>query len=190
MDINKLIESKGGHMLTNPLMTEEGFVNPACINELESAINNLPKTHERLKDEEEWNVPQWTCWREILGYFSHCAIRNITDEYSTIDETVFVEDSPYFPPNLEKVLGYLGACLRPKFDKYGYANLSLCDISKMLYDILYEQNISMFDQWNTEESMGKSWLDLDALLHGVCICIRDERRSFNEFNKKFDEEHS
>lgn len=74
--------------------------------------------------------------------------------------------------------------------KYGFMEISLCDISKMLYDILYGQNISIFDGWNTEEVMGKSWLDLDALLHGVCICIRNERRERDRFSKKFEEEYN
>ena len=185
----KDIESMADHMLTNPLLTEEGFINPACMNELEMCINNMPKTHERLSEDSEWNTPKWIGWRTIVGFFAHCSIRNISDTYDTMDGSVFIKDPPCFPPDLEKVLGYLGACLRPQFDQHGYAELSLCNISKMLYDILYEQHISSFNQWNEEEVMGKSWLDLDALLHSVCVCIRDERREFDRFNKDFDERH-
>lgn len=58
----------------------------------------------------------------------------------------------------------------------------------MLHDILYEQNISLFDDWNKKEKMGPHWLDLDALLHNVCISIRQSRRDFDRFNQEFEKE--
>lgn len=173
-------------IMQQPLLTEEGFINPACLNELESAIKNLPKTHERLSGETEWNAKHWTFRSEITGYFAMWACRQ----------------SPYgVPDGLENVCKYLDACLRRQYEwsTGGMEELSLCEINKVLYDILYEQGVKEFDEWNrckkgdTPEILYTSsfdkvnpdydFIDLDALLHNVCISIRDERRK----NKAFDE---
>jgi len=73
--------------------------------------------------------------------------------------------------------------------KFGFIELSLCDINRMLHDFLMDQDMSIFDGWNTEEIMGKHWLDLDALLHNVCLTIRDERRDDARFEAEFRKEH-
>jgi hypothetical protein len=83
---------------------------------------------------------------------------------------------------------------------------SLVDINKWLHEILYEQGVIEFDKWN-ECKMGnapdinfvsvhdekrnpdRDFIDLDALLHNVCLTIRDERRKDNAFNDKFDKEY-
>lgn len=166
-------------MLHNPLLTEEGFVNEACINELESWIKNLPRTHERLADDPEWNTPRWTNYRSITGGLAHWAVQQLST--GNADPV----PPPACPPNLEKVLGYLQACILSKFDDFGLAKLSLCDISKMLYDTLWD--LEVFMAWNTEECLGSYWLDLDALLHNVCLSIRQDRREFDRFNKEFEE---
>lgn len=163
--------------LRNSLTTENGFLNEACINELNSLVKNMPKTHERLQNDPEWAEKRITHYREITGHFAEWAIRQL----GCISDCEFA-----FPPHLEKIVGFLHACLRKHFDKLGYAELSLCDISKLLYDILYEQNISHFDDWNKKEILGDSWLDLDALLHNVCLSIRDNRRAWKEFNEYFE----
>lgn len=165
-------------MLTQPLLTEEGFLNEACMNELSAFLNNMPRTYERCKDDPEWNTKRWLFWRDIVGALALWSIRNIGNDVN----------APIHPPNLEKVLGFVGACLRPKFDKSGMAELSLCEINKMLFDILYDE-LDLFMRWNTEECMGKHWLDLDALLHNVCLSIRSERRENDLFDKKFKEDY-
>ena len=63
----------------------------------------------------------------------------------------------------------------------------MCEIKKMLFDIL--EGTEQFDAWNTKECLGSDWLDLDALLHNVCISIRDERRTHKAFDDKFEKEH-
>jgi hypothetical protein len=86
-----------------------------------------------------------------------------------------------------------------------FTDLSLNDISKFLYDVLYEKEIKEFNNWNVSKNNtgekilytsrydGKrnpddDFISLDALLHNVCVEIRNERREFDAFNKKFEEE--
>ncbi len=163
------------HMLSQPLTTEEGFVNEACINELSAYILNMPPDWERLADDPEWNTKIHVHWRSITGYLAQWAVRQIGEHNSTPA-----------PPGLSKVIGYLSACIRPKFDKLGYAEFSLCEINKMLHDILMEDKT--FLSWNDKEIIS-GWIDLHALLQNVCISIRDERRTSEafwiEFEKKY-----
>lgn len=180
----------GEEMLSQSLLTDEGFVNPAAMNELESTIANMPKTFNRLSNDPEWNSKKdnWTFRKEIVGHFTMWACRQ----------------SPYGIPNgLENVCKYLNECLKTEFKwaNSGMEELSLCEINKALYSILYNQNITEFDNWNkckkgktpdvaysssydVEKHPDYDFIDLDALLHNVCISIRDERRK----NKKFDED--
>jgi hypothetical protein len=55
----------------------------------------------------------------------------------------------------------------------------------MIRDVLGHSE--MFVQWNQEEYMGRGWLDLDALVRNIAVSVRDERRTFDEFSKQFDE---
>lgn len=176
---NEIRENKGVeevNILSQPLTTEEGFLNEACLNELEMAIQNMPPIHERLADDPEWNTRRITSWREIIGYFANWSVRQIEHP-----------DKTPFPPGLEKMVGYLAACLRPHFDRLGYAELSLCEISILLYDILMDDKT--FSSWN-DASVLTGWLDLHALLQNVCLSIRSERRESDAFDKKFNEEHA
>lgn len=178
------------HIIEQPLLTEEGFINEACMNELAAAIKNMPEAYDRLSGDPEWNTPRWTRWRHIVSGVAQWAIRNISDDRNDEEGKTVLINSPVFPPGLENVLGYLGTCLRKDkiFDELGYANLSLCQINKMLHDILMEDG-SVFVSWNTEETMGEAWLDLSALLHNACLSIRDERRDNDRFDARFKAEH-
>ena len=179
-------------MLSQPLLTEEGFVNEACMNELGKAIKNMPKTYERLASNEEWTEKRWTFKSDITGGLAKYA----------------VSQSPYpCPDNLGKVINYLDACLEKEVDwgNHGMVELSLRDISKLLYDILYEQGFTYFDDWNkskkgkveiqfTSRYSGKpdpdyDFIDLDALLHNVCLDIREERRASDKFHEEFEKEY-
>ena len=133
-----------------------------------------PPDHIRLANDPEWNTKRITHWREITGGLAYWAVRQIN------------EDDTAFPPGLESMVGLLTAIILPGFDKFGWAYLSLCDISKMLHDAFWEEPI--FASWNDEKVL-KGWLGLDALLRNVCLLIRQDRRAFDEFNRKFDEEH-
>jgi len=182
------------NIINEPLMTPEGYLNPACMNELESAIQTLPKTHERLSNDSEWNTKIWVMKKDITSYLAKWAI----------------SQSPYaYPEGLETVIKYLDACLdRSASIEHGskMMNLSLCEINKLLHDILYEQGVEAFDNWNkckvgdtpdikysslydVEKNPDRDFIDLDALLHNVCLSIRDEKRKNDAFNKKFKEEH-
>jgi hypothetical protein len=179
-------------MLAQPLLTEEGFLNPACMSELEGAIAGMGKTHERLRGDPEWDdaKDRWTTPRDIVGAFAMWACRQ----------------SPYGVPNgLENVCKYLYASLATvtQWDTVGMRQCSLCEINKWLYEILYEQGVAEFDAWNrcktgetpeiqfTSRADGRidsdrDFIDLDALLRNVCLTIRDERRKNRAFDEAFD----
>jgi len=178
-------------MLSQPLLTEEGFINEACLNELNCFISDVPKIHDRKDEDTEWTIKRCTFKSDITRGLAKYAI----------------SQSPYScPDNLEEVIKYLDACLEREIDwgVCGLAELSLCDISKLLYDILYEQGITYFDNWNKSKK-GKTdvqfvsrdssvdpdydFIDLDALLGNVCLDIRMERRASDKFDKEFQEEY-
>lgn len=169
------------NMIQQPLLTEDGFVNEACINELFTAIRNMPPTYELLANDTEWSEKHIIHYKQVTGAFAHWAVRQLGSN----DES---KESPPFPPHLEKIIGYLDACLRRQFDKFGWLELSLCDINKMCHDILMD--CSLFQEWNTKECLDKYWLSLDALLHNVCLDIRQERRANKIFDIKFNNENN
>lgn len=182
-------------IISQPLTTEEGFLNPACMNELNDVIANLPKTYNRLTDDPEWSISknQWTFKKDIVGAFAMWACRQ----------------SPYgVPDGLENVCKYLNAALSSctNWGNIGMAECSLCDINRWLHEILYEQGIREFDNWNkckkgntpdiafTSRYDGVKdpdydFIDLDALLHNVCLSIRDERRKNKAFDEKFEKKY-
>lgn len=180
-------------MISQSLLTEEGFLNVNAVKELENEILNTPPVYERAKDDPEWSVKRWTFNKEIVGSFAKYA----------------VQASPYAcPEGLEFVCNFLSIELDKVFDfnTAGMAEISLCEINKALYDILYEKGIEPFDNWNkckagntpdivyTSRFDGKpnpdnDFIDLDALLRNVCLDIRMERRASDLFDAKFKEEH-
>lgn len=129
----------------------------------------MPPTYERLASDNEWNTPRLVFLREITGYLAHWAIRQIDQS-----------DQTPFPPGLEVAIGFVDRCLRPRFDTNEMAKLSLCDINKLLHETLMQE--PFFLAWNDAKIL-KGWIDLHALLHNVCISIRDERRTFDAFDK-------
>lgn len=172
---------EGIQMLTQSLLTEEGFLNEACMNELEAAINNMPETYERLADDPEWTAPAWTGATEMVGLLARYAI----------------QQSVGVPPRLADVIGFAHTAIArdQRFVSWGdsigkYANISLCDVNRLMWDIL--RDLQPFNDWNKAEVMcplGLQWIDLSALLHNVCLSLRTERREFSAFNAKFEEEH-
>ena len=161
------------HMLSQPLLTEDGFINEACLNELAAAFKSIPKIHDRVQDDPEWTSKRWTTLKDITGSFAKSAVR---------------QSHLSSPLHLAEVVGFLDASLRKSVnwdhwgDEHYAAELSLIDVSRLLYGILYEQGISYFDEWNE----GSPFIDLDALLGNVCIDIRGERRLFDQFNAEFE----
>jgi hypothetical protein len=166
-------------MLTQPLTTEEGFLNEACMNELNAAILNIPETHKRLKDDPEWMTPQCISDIDILGALADSAIKCFGGA----------------PPNLEAIVNYTKVELRTQLfketcdgeaDRFRLTYMSLCQINKFLWDILGELDI--FIDWN-DSNKYKNWIDTSAVLHNVCIAVRNDRRHFVAFNEKFDREY-
>lgn len=186
-DIFKDIE-----MLSQPLLTEDGFLNEACMNELNAFISKIPKSYNGLSGDPEWTDKRWTFKKDITRGLAKYAI----------------SQSPYScPDNLEEVINYLDACLERDvdWDSHGMAELSLCDINKLLYDILYEQGVTYFNNWNkskkgdveiqfasrysSKPDPDYDFIDLDALLRNVCLDIRLERRADDKFHKEFEEKY-
>jgi hypothetical protein len=175
-------------ILTNPLLTEDGFVNEACINELGAAIRNMPEIHTRCAGDPEWNTPGWTFLSNITGPFAMWAVRQ----------------SPYgCPDGLEGIVKYLTACLKTAFpwDNAGMSHLTLRDISQTLHRILMVDPPAAFSAWNeskrapTDEERfmnnrpaDADFIDLHALLTNTVISIRDERRKNDAFDRKFEAE--
>ncbi len=178
--------------LKEPLSNSDGSLNQDCMAELSEVVANIPKAHDRLSIDPEWSAKRITSKKDILGGFVKYAVRQ----------------SPYdCPDHIQEVVLFLAKCLDRdvKWDDMGFAYLSLCEINKLLYDILYEKGVSYFDAWNkskitrsedlfftsaySNHHPDTDFIDLDALLRNVCIDIRTDRREFDAFNKKFDEEN-
>lgn len=193
---NNMPDDKFDHIISQPLMTDEGFVNPACLNELDAAIKNIPPTYIRLQDDSEWGNSKnmWTFKHDIVGAFAMWACRQ----------------SPYgVPDGLENVCKYLNAALQScgnGWKNEGMQECSLNNINKWLHEILMDQGVVEFNAWNERKS-GKipdiqfvtridkkrnpdyDFIDVHALLHNVCLTIRDERRISKAFNDKFNAEY-
>jgi len=192
MEEKNIFKNKDIEILSQPLLTEEGFVNEACMNELKSAIKNTPKPHDRNQDN-EWSKKRWTFKTHITSALAKYA----------------VSQSPYAcPDNLADVIKYLDACLEKEVDwtdSMRMAELSLSEISKLLYGILYEQGFIYFDNWNKskkgdveiqftsrydeEPNPDYDFIDLDALLSNVCVDIRNERRDADAFDEEFEKKY-
>jgi hypothetical protein len=164
-------------MLTNPLLTEDGFVNEACMKELAAAINGIPDVHVRCADDPEWNRPYWTFPHNITGPFAMWAVRQ----------------SPYgCPDGLETVVKYLTACLRTAFswDTAGMAHLTLWEISEAIHRILLaERRPTDEERFSNNRPPDADFIDLHALLTNTVISIRDERRRDDAFDAAFEAEH-
>ena len=168
-------------MLQEPLATEDGFLNEACIKELNAAILNTPETHERLAGNPEWSTAFWTSDIDIIGALADSA----------------VQCHGGAPLKLESVTNYVMACLRSgpfkdnrcdgEHDRFRLAELSLCDINRLLWG--YLRDLKDFNDWNEEKIVGKNWIDLSACLHNVCISIRDGRRHNVAFDMGFERDH-
>ena len=192
MEEENTLKYKNIEMLSQPLLTDEGFINEACINELKSTISNIPNIHNRKQDDNEWSRKRVTFKTDITRGLAKYAI----------------SQSPYAcPDNLEDVIKYLDACLEREVDwgSLDMAELSLCDISELLYSILYEQGFTYFDNWgkakkgnveiqfvsryDVKPDPDYDFIDLDALLGNVCLDIRLERRDADSFNEEFEKEY-
>lgn len=166
----------GIEFLSQPLTTEDGYINPACINELESAIRRMPETYERLADDPEWSTP----WIVTLGCIC-----------SSFAKAVLYITGGVAPNDFLEVLGFLRACMKTQLsqllEEMIYDEWSLCEINRRLHETLGE--LDAFDRWNEPGAGDYEWLDLSAVLHYTCVIIRDDRRCTHAFDLKFEREH-
>lgn len=164
-------------MLNQPLLTDEGFLNEACMKEIAGWIANTPETHERLKDDPEWATPWGTTCTEILEVFAHSSIGIFHGQ---------------IPPDFHAVFSFLRACLvRDYFPEctdagldFRWREMSLCEINKAMWDILGE--LDAFRGWNDSEKLPDTWVDTSALLRNVCNVIRWNRRRNVAFDLEFE----
>ncbi len=168
-------------MLDQPLLTDEGFLNEACMKELAGAIASMPETYDRLKDDPEWSTPWGTTCTGVLEAFAHSSIGAFCGQ---------------IPPDFYVVFLFLRACLvRDYFPEcssddidFRWREMSLCEINKALWDILGE--LAAFRTWNDSEVLPETWVSTSALLHNVCNEIRWGRRRDVAFELRFEREQS
>lgn len=164
-------------MLNEPLI-KDGEINPECMVELEEKIRKIGKTYKRLENDPEWTIEWPVSLNEILGNFAKSAISCGGNTY---------------PKNLENLTEHLRERIKEEIDpvlvdgSIIIYKLSICEINELMWKIL--GNIPHFQAWNTKEVMGGDWIDLDAVLHNICIDIRNDRRHMLAFDREFEREH-
>ena len=186
-----MLDSDFDDIIQEPLVTKEGYLNPAAMNELEAAISGLPTTHERLSGDSEWNKKHYIHIPQIVGSLAKWACRQ----------------SPYYVPDgLENVCKYFSACLKTEkaFNKDGWGHLSFNEISKLCHDILMDAGVKEFDNWNERKNKREGtgycsvfdqptadddFIDLHALLHNICLDFRDEIRKDDDFDRRYKEKY-
>lgn len=170
-------------MLNEPLLTDDGFLNPVCVAELSAAIKNMPPTYERLANNPEWSRSYCTTDSDFVAYLARWAV---------------AQNRTLPPPGMDNVLRYVRACLRETYlkphdpdcdDPMFHADLSLCDVNRILWEILADNK--QFNDWNDKDAEGMDgwFIDLHALLHNVCVSIRNDRRHYFAFDRKFEREN-
>lgn len=166
------------------------------MSDIEPAANDTVNNEPKLSADPEWSVGRLTVKKDIISSFAKMAVRL----------------SPYpVPENLEVVLACLDASLSKNFKWNGagtdfeWLELSLCDIRIILHDIL--DGFESFTAWNNPKNGStpsirfvsahdgpnrdpdNDFVDLNALIHQTAIEIRNERREFDAFNRKFEAEY-
>lgn len=177
-------------IIDEPLITDDGLLNPVAVAKLEAAIDAIPPTYERLAGNEEWSTPRGLFRNWISGALAKWAIRQ----------------SPYsMPERLADVIGYVNACLKRdvSWNAGDYAELSLCRINKLLHDILMtfepflawnvpkkgRQQMKFVTAYDGPRDPDTDFIGLEALLHNVCLDIRDEWRADKAFDDDFEKRH-
>jgi hypothetical protein len=177
-------------VIDEPLLTEDGDINPEAVDALSEAIEALAPTHIRLADDPEWSSSKdlWLFTHNIVGYFAQWAIRQ----------------SPYsVPDKLEEVLEQVHLVFKPFESKNGMFCMSLCEINRLLHEYILPLPQTM--AWNepkngstesiqfssryTKRDPDDEFIDLHALAHNVCVSIRNERRESYLFDVEFEKKY-
>lgn len=164
--------------LTQPLTTEEGYVNEACLNELTEAIRNLPKYSENPDLE-----------RTLKGYTS---LGDLTGEYA---KWIIIQ-AKGAPNTLPHIINYIAAEAKQYFKSFTEYDdgqvlmweISLNDIAKFHELIENEPIIAQLNEESFMAPQNLEWIDLGALERNVMTGVRNDRRHFAAFNFKFDYE--
>lgn len=146
---------------------DEATIRSKAKNELD----NMSPPYEAYQNDSEWTTKEMTFLTEILGSFSKYAIQL----------------SPYvMPDKLEVVVKYLEACLKRSYNweviegKY-WAKLSLCEINKMLYEILESFNVVVdwskprVDHPYNPDDPDTYCIDLYSLFFSTCLDLKVQR---------------
>ena len=170
-------------MLSQPLTTEDGFLNPASVNELENYIRNMPRLRPDLRSDLEWTMRTWTCASDIVRHFSG---------WVTAGMLMPPDADGCYPPSLDSVVLVLRACIRrwERFEVFSgvcMGEVSLCELHDWLWETL--EDLDAFNAWNDVDKVGPSWIDLCALVTNVCLSIEKDRRHDHAFNLKFEREY-
>ena len=77
-DERKELEALGVTIYDEPLLTEDGFVNPVFEAKLGAEIEGAwADATARCEADPEWNTPRITYWREVAGYLALWAVRQV-----------------------------------------------------------------------------------------------------------------
>lgn len=169
---------------------DDDEINPECMDELAKALSNVAPTYVRSRKDPEWNTTKdmWMFAEDIVAYFAQIAVRY----------------SPYTcPDNLEQVLEQVQLVFKPFGDTLGMFEMSLCKISEVLYEHIIPlpqvqawnerkngdtSEVKFTSRYTKETDPDDDFIDLDALVTGVCVAVRDERRKQDRFHEKFEKE--
>lgn len=99
------------------------------------------------------DLPRWVHYREITSAFAYWAIRLIHG------------DQPCFPSQLEGVIGFLTAMIRPRFDSMGLARLPASDIDALIRNALEPEE--MFQAWGEH-------IRIDVLIRYTCRSVESD----------------
>jgi len=177
--------------ITEPVLLDDGELNPDFEQSLSDAIENMPETYIRLSGDSEWNTTKdnWTFTGDIVSYFAQCA----------------VSFSPYTAPdNLVGVLEQVELIFKPLEDSGGMFEISLCTVNELLHEHIIplqqvqewnvpkngDHRVAQFSsRYSSKPDPDDDFIDLSALAHGVCLALRQTRRERKEFDKKFEEDY-
>lgn len=168
-------------MLSQPLLTDEGLLNEACLNEMSAAINNMPAQSVRLASEPEYQIRAIMTEDDLIG-----AIAGVTVPMYSRRGYIGL------PPGLHEVIGYAAARFRREceiIEGMNYRYITLIELAEFMEDVARE--CEQVKAWNDCGNHPEGdFIDLGAWSRNVVIRIREMRRHSWAFDWKFEKEYS